>query len=114
MENTPRSGNHDRFTPARALLLDHLLDHRVRRRHADLGCDILVELSRPPATLAHVYFEDEPGRFCQAALLSAGMSALPPKADIGHFARHVRFVPKADNNRSFNHFGAQEYAVSPA
>jgi hypothetical protein len=52
--------------------------------------------------------------FVRRALLSAGMSALPPKADIGHFARHVRFVPKADNNRSFNHFGAQEYAVSPA
>src|SRR5215472_391826 len=28
------------------------------------------------------------------------MSALPPKADIGSASRHVRFVPKADIQRS--------------
>src|SRR6516165_75650 len=31
------------------------------------------------------------------------MSALPPKADMDHQGCDVRFVPKADINRSFNH-----------
>src|SRR5262249_31344291 len=47
-----RRGNHDRFTPARGLLPDHLLDHRVRRRHADPGGGPLVDLSSLPATLS--------------------------------------------------------------
>ena len=37
------------------------------------------------------------------------MSALPPKADIRSPSDHVRFVPKADISRSFDHLvGAKD------
>jgi hypothetical protein len=35
--------------------------------------------------------------------LGPAMSPLPPKADIAHHDRDVRFVPKADIRRSFDH-----------
>src|SRR5262249_36081056 len=35
--------------------------------------------------------------------LVGGMSALPPKADIGTQSRHVRFVPKADIEHPSSH-----------